>query len=180
MSALRERLAAAALAVLVFAVPAAAKESLDDAKKLYEAASFERALDVLGDIDAETAVAQDVLEYKALCLIALGRSGEAQVVVDGLVTTSPTFQPTSGDMSPRFAALVNDARRRLLPELTKRIFNVAREQFRAKDTAAAKESFDRVLRLTADAVWKDSNEADDLRTLASGFLALVNATAETA
>jgi TonB family protein len=116
-----------------------------------------------------------VLEYKALCLIALGRSGEAQVVIDALVSEAPAFLPTCEDISPRFVALLNDSRRRLLPEITKRLFNAGREQFRAKNNTAAREQFDEVMRLADDRVWSDSSEATDLRTLASGFLELVDA-----
>jgi TonB family protein len=165
-----------AIALMVFASRAVAVEgSLDEAKKLYAAASFESALALIEELDGKDRTSQDVLEYKALCLIALGRSGEAQVVIDALVSEAPAFLPTGEDISPRFVALLNDARRRLLPEITKRLFNAGREQFRAKNNTAAREQFDEVMRLADDKVWSDSGEATDLRTLASGFLELVDA-----
>jgi tetratricopeptide (TPR) repeat protein len=169
------RAVSAVVAVVVLAASSnAAEGSLDDAKKLYAAASFENALAVLAQIDADASKAPDVLEYKALCLLALGRFEEAQSVVDTLVSTAPTFVPADDDVPPRFIAVLNDIRRRLLPEITKRLFNDARDQFHKKNQSMAKEQFEQVLRLTDDGVWRDSNDAEDLRTLASAFLELVN------
>ena len=177
MSAARRRVVITIVVLLAFAPPLVAAEvSLDDAKKLYEAASFENALTVLGELDADAGASQDAFAYRALCLVALGRSSEAQAVVDALVAKAPMFIPTGDDISPRFVALLNDARRRLLPDITKRLFNDAREQFRAKNQMAAREQFEQVLRLTDVGSWGETSEADNLRTLASGFLELMNAT----
>jgi len=154
----------------------AAEGTLDDAKKLYAAASFESALVVLDEVNrGDDATQRDVLEYRALCLIALGRVGEAQATVDALVAKSPAFLPTGDDISPRFVALVNDARTRLLPDITKRLFNAARDQFRARNNSVAREQFEQVLRLADDEAWAGSSEAVDFRTLASGFLELMDA-----
>jgi len=152
----------------------AADASLDDAKTLYAAASFEQSLAVLAEMDVAASKSPDVLEYKALCLLALGRVDEAQSVVDALVSTTPTFLPADDDVPPRFVAVLNDTRRRLLPAITKRLFSDARDQFHNNNQDAAKEQFQQVLRLTDDEVWRESNDATDLRTLASAFLELVN------
>jgi TonB family protein len=179
MSTLRGSIAAAAVAVIAFAGTASAT-SFDEAKRLYEAAAFENALQVLGELDSEVGGSEDVLEYKALCLLALGRSDEAQAVADALVTRLPIFVPLGEEVSPRFMMLLNDSRRRLLPDITKRLFTAGREQFRATDKIAARESFEMVIHLTDDSTWKDSSEAEDLRMLASGFLDLVNAPTKSA
>jgi TonB family protein len=178
MSAARGRVVTTVVALLTFAAPlvgAGAGASLADVKRLYEAASFENALTVLGELDAEAEASPDAFEYRALCLVALGRSSEAQAVVDALVVKVPTFVPTGDDTSPRFVALLNDARRRLLADITKRLFNDAREQFRAKNQVAARQQFEQVLRLTDDGSWGETSEAEDLRTLAAAFLEVVNA-----
>ena len=176
MSAARRRVVTTVVALLAFAPPlVGAGASLDDVKKLYEAASFENALTVLGELDAEAEASPDAFQYKALCLVALGRASEAQAVVDALVGKAPTFTPAGDEISPRFVVLLNDARRRLLPEITRRLFNDAREQFRAKNQATARQQFEQVLRLTDDGSWEEASEAEDLRTLASAFLELVNA-----
>jgi len=181
MSAVRRRLVITVVGLFAFVSPAMSVGiSLDDAKKLYEAASFENALAVLGELDAEAGASQDAFEYRALCLVALGRSSEAQAVVDALVAKAPAFVPTADDISPRFVTLLNDARRRLLPDITRRLFNDAREQFRAKNQVVARQQFEQVLRLTDDGSWAETNEAENLRTLASGFLELVNATVKPA
>src|SRR5436190_1652880 len=154
----------------------AAEGTLDDAKKLYAAASFESALVVLEEVNrGDDATQRDVLEYRALCLIALGRVGEAQAAVDALVAKSPAFLPTGDDISPRFVALLNDSRSRLLPDITKRLFNTAREQFRARNNSVAREQFEEVVRFADDEAWAGSSEAVDFRTLASGFLELMDA-----
>jgi TonB family protein len=160
--------------LLLTASSNAAEGSLDDAKKLYAAASFENSLAALAQIDVAASKSPEVLEYKALCLLALGRVAEAQSVVDTLVSTAPTFVPGDDDVPPRFVAVLNETRRRLLPEVTRRLFNDARDQFRARNQGLAKEQFEQVLRLTDDGVWRETNDAGDLRTLASGFLELVN------
>ena len=90
-------------------------------------------------------------------------------------------------MSPRFVTLLAETRRRLLPDITKHLFAEARDQFHAKNEAAAIRGFEQVLALANDSVWRDRPEAADLRTLASGFLDLLhpargaeNSTANTA
>jgi TonB family protein len=165
----------AVVAVLLLTASSnAAEGSLDDAKKLYAAASFENSLATLAQIDVAASKSPEVLEYKALCLLALGRVAEAQSVVDTLVSTAPTFVPADDDGPPRFVAVLNDTRRRLLPEITKRLFKDARDQFQARNQGVAKEQFEQVLRLTDDGVWRETDDAGDLRTLASGFLELLN------
>jgi len=160
--------------LLLTAASNAAEGSLDDAKKLYAAASFENSLAMLAQIDVAASKSPEVLQYKALCLLALGQAAEAQSVVETLVSTAPTFVPADDDVSPRFITVLTDTRRRLLPEISKKLFNNARDQFHAKNQSVAVEQFEQVLRLTDDKVWRDSSDATDLRTLASGFLELMN------
>ena len=169
------RKAAAIVIVLVASASVnAADDSIDEAKALYAAASFDSALAVISALAAEAVPAPEVLEYKALCLLALGRTMEAQSAVDGLVSTFPAFVPAQDDVSPRFVTMFSDSRRRLLPDLTKKQFAVARELFRAKSLAAAKEQFQAVLDLADDPSWRQSSDAEDLRTLASAFIELAS------
>jgi TonB family protein len=172
------RVIATSAVLLALTVPAAAAgASIEDARKLYADASFEGSLAALRELEAGGNASLDTLELKSLCLIALGRAAEAQTVIDQIITTTPSYLAPANETSPRFVALVNDARRRLLPEITKKLFNTARDQFRARDNAGALKNFEEVLRLADDAVWEDDAEAEDLRTLASGFVDLVNAAA---
>jgi tetratricopeptide (TPR) repeat protein len=150
-------------------------EVLDDAKTQYAAAAFENALAILGRLAPAESNTPDVLTYRALCLRALGREDEAQTIAETLVATAPAFIPATGDeISPRFVTLLANTRRRLLPDITKRLFAEAREQFHANNEAAAIQRFEQVLALADDSVWSDRPEAADLRTLASGFLDLLH------
>jgi TonB family protein len=105
---------------------------------------------------------------------------EAQVEVDGLVSTFPAFVPAKEDVSPRFLTLFSDSRGRLLPDLTRKQFAAAREEFRAKNLGAAKEHFQAVLDLADDPSWRQNSDAEDLRTLAAAFLELASAAPTTA
>ena len=150
----------------------AADEPLADAKALYAAASFEDALAALGRLDALGGAAPAALEYKALCLLALGRTAEAQTVTASLISGTPTYMPADKDLSPRYVTLFTETRRQLLPTVAKRLFAEARDHFHAKNQAQALAEFEVVRALAADPVWKDLPEAGDLRTLAAGFVDL--------
>jgi TonB family protein len=160
----------AAVISLAAASTATAQEPLTKAKALYDAAAYEDALTVLSPVDAPEAQ-----QYKALCLLALGRSSDALGAVERLVNAQPTFEPSSQDVPPRFVTLVSDAKRKLLPAIARRAFNEGREQFRNGSREEAMRRFDLVLALTSDASFKQSADAEDLRTLAAGFIDLAKA-----
>lgn len=166
--------------VTTASVARAADEPLTDAKALFAAASFDGALAALDRLDSSDASRPEALEYKALCLLALGRSADAQKVTETLVTSVPTFAPADTDLSPRFVELLTDTRRRLVPVVARRLLTEARDEFRAKKNAEAQQMFERLLTLAGDAVWRDATEAEDLRTLASGFLDLIRGANEPA
>ncbi len=172
----RIRIAWLAMGMLALAGSArAADEALADAKALYAAASFEDALAALGRLDALGSATPDALQYKALCLLALGRTSEAQTVAASLIVGTPAYVPVDKDLSPRFVTLFTETRRQLLPSIAKRLFADARDHFHAKNNAQALAEFELVLTLAADPLWKDLPEAADLRTLAAGFVDLAGA-----
>lgn len=152
----------------------AADEPLEDAKALFAAASFDGALAALDRLDSANGGRPEALEYKALCLLALGRSADAQKITETLVTTVPTFAPADADLSPRFVELLTETRRRMVPVIARKLFADAREQYRAKNHADAQRTFEQVVTLASDGVWRETADADDLRTLASGFLDLLD------
>jgi tetratricopeptide (TPR) repeat protein len=168
-------LALSIVGVLFVAAGAAAQEPLTKAKALYDAAAYEDALTILSPVEVPEAE-----QYKALCLLALGRSQDAAGAVERLVTAQPTFEPSAADVPPRFVTLVTDAKRKLLPTLARRTFNEARDQYRNGSKEEALRRFDLVLTLTSDASFKQSADAEDLRTLASGFIELAKASAPVA
>ena len=64
----------------------------------------------------------------------------------------------------------------MLPGIAKQLYADARDHFRAKDMAKARAGFQAVLTLAEDPLLRDTPDAGDLRTLASGFLDLAAAT----
>jgi len=166
-----------AAAISLASIVHAADEPLSDAKALFASASFDGALAALERLDAANAAQPEALEYKALCLLALGRSADAQKITETLVTTIPTFAPADADLSPRFVELLTDTRRRIVPTIARQLFGNARDEYRAKHTADARRTFQEVMTLADDRVWRETAEAEDLRTLASGFLDLLDGAA---
>ena len=152
--------------------PASAQEPLKKAKALYDAAAYEDALTILTPVDMPEAQ-----QYKALCLLALGRVQDAAGAVEKLVAAQPTFEPSAQDVPPRFVTLVSDTKRKLLPALARRAFNEGRDLFRNGSREEAMSHFNLVMTLTSDASFKQSADADDLRTLAAGFIDLAKAAA---
>jgi TonB family protein len=170
------RIASLALVVSIAAasVARAADEPLADAKALFAAASFDGALAALDRLDAANGAQPEALEYKALCLLALGRPADAQAITETLVSTVPTFAVAEGDFSPRFVELLTETRRRMVPVIARRLFADGREQYRDRKSADAQRAFQQVVTLAGDPVWREAAEAEDLRTLASGFLDLLD------
>jgi tetratricopeptide (TPR) repeat protein len=160
------------VAVFFVTTTAAAQETLAKAKALYDAAAYEEALTLLAPEQVPEAQ-----QYKALCMLALGRSQDATGAVETLVSATPTFEPSADDLPPRFVTLVADAKRKLLPGIARRTFTEGREQFRRGDHEQALRKFDLVMTLTSSPLLKETPDAEDLRTLASGFIDLAHASA---
>jgi TonB family protein len=161
-----------AFALLLATATASAQEPLTKAKALYDAAAYEEALTLLASVQVPEAQ-----QYKALCMLALGRSQDATGAVELLVSTSPTFEPSPEEVPPRFVTLVVEAKKKLLPSIARRTFSEGRDQFRSGDREAALKKFDLVMTLTSNPIFTGTSEAEDLRTLASGFIELARASA---
>ena len=160
-----------AVVVVLCAATVSAQEPLTKAKALYDAANYEEALTVLAPVHEPEAQ-----QYRALCMLALGRAQDASGEVDSLIASAPTFEPSAEDVPPRFVSLVSDAKKRLLPSIARKTFSEAREQFKSGDRSEALKKFDLVVTLASTGAFKDTSEAEDLRTLASGFIELAQAT----
>ena len=160
------------VALLCAAKTAAAQEPLTKARALYDSAHYEEALTLLAP--AQEPEAQ---QYKALCMLALGRTQDASSAVESLITAAPTFEPSTEDVPPRFISLVSEAKKKLVPAIARKTFNEAREQFKSGDREDALKKFDLVVMLTGTSPFNGMSDAEDLRTLASGFIELARATA---
>jgi hypothetical protein len=149
-----------------------AQEPLAKAKALYDSAAYEEALTVLASVEVPEAQ-----QYRALCMLALGRAQDARSAVELLVSTTPMFEPSSEDVPPRFLTLVSEAKKKLVPGIARKTFNEGRDLFRSGDREQSLEKFDLVVTLTETPGFKETSDAEDLRTLASGFIDLERATA---
>jgi hypothetical protein len=172
------RLAVWIAALSLTAVSAAfsqTQDSITTARELYASASYEEALGMLNRLRTSGgAMGQDgvVEQYRALCLLALGRTSEAQHAIEIVVATSPSFQPSETEASPRVRSAFSEVRRRMLPTLIQQEYGQAKGAFDRKDFIASADGFKRVLDLLNDPdVGPAANQPplSDLRTLAGGF-----------
>jgi hypothetical protein len=156
------------------AAAAAAQTDLTEARIQYEEAAYEDALTTLTKASASTPGDRVQLEqYRALCLIALGRLPEAERAVASLVEADPTYVPASTVASPRVLAMIADIRRKELPGVSRRILDAGRASFEAKNTAQAQRQFDLLLKLLDDPGMEGRPEREDLRALAKGYSTLL-------
>src|SRR5262245_47898268 len=91
----------------------AAAGDLDSAKALYAAASYEEALAALDQLGGGPDSIQ-VNEYRALCLLALGRARDAEAPLQQIVSADPLYKIPAAEVSPRLVDLFHDVRKRAL------------------------------------------------------------------
>lgn len=150
-----------------------AQESLQTAKDLYASAAYDDALGVLSRLRV-VQPKPEVEQYRVLCLVALGRQAEAEEVVQAVVKTSPIFVPDPSEMSPRIQELFARTRKRLLPEIARRMYVDAKAALDRKDREGALSGFDGLVRLI-DSDPNPEGALPELRLLAAGFLDLSRA-----
>jgi tetratricopeptide (TPR) repeat protein len=163
-------------AVLTFGVAGAAAgdDSLNVARELYASANYEDALAMLNRIRTPAGAADDraVERYRALCLLALGRSIEAQKAIEIVIAAEPSYHPSDSEVSPRVRSAFSDVRRRMLPAIIQQKYGLAKAAFDRKDFITAADGFGQVAEMLND---PDVGAAasvpplSDLRTLAAGF-----------
>ncbi len=163
------------LLVALAAGPAAAQDPLSAARDLYAAAAYEDALTVLNRLRAQPERLEDrprIEQYRAFCLLALGRSADAEQAIEALVIVEPWYQPSDAEASPRVRSAFTDVRRRVLPGMVQQRYTAAKQAYDEKQYAAAAEGFGDVLEVLADpdvAPAAMKPPLSDLRTLAAGF-----------
>jgi TonB family protein len=168
-------------AVALSATPSLAQEaSLAAARELYGAAEYSNALTMLTRLagaDTSKADLQSIDLYRALCLLALGNTTEANKVIESMLTIDPLYRPDTTDLPPRVRSAFADARRRLLPALVQQRYQMARAAFEAKNYAAATSGFQVVLNGLSDPDLGTAGAQpplSDLKVLASGFYDLAS------
>jgi TonB family protein len=144
---------------------------IERVRTLYVAAAYAEALAAIPVSDGEPA-RTDLEQYRALCLLALGRESEAISAVERLVRDHPTFVPPASETTPRMLSIFAGARSKLVPEVAKRAYLDAKAAYDKKDGAAANAGFQRTIDLIDSLPEGEKTTLSDLRLLASGFLTL--------
>ena len=172
---------AAACATVIGISSAYAQESLQQVKALYASAAYEDALSMVGRLQV-TGRKPEFEQYRVYCLVALGRTAEAEKAIATVVVENPSFVPDAEETSPRIQEMFLRIRRGLVPEIAQRMYMEARAAWNQKDTAAASAQFASLVQMidTALAANTDANSSSDsaepmlseLRLLATGFIDL--------
>jgi TonB family protein len=167
---------ALAVTIVLSASGAYAQEGdLAAARELYASASYDDALAVLNRLrsaDHPAGQSRAIEQYRAFCLLALGRAADAQQAIEAVVVAEPSYQPDENDVSPRVRTAFADVRRRMLPVIIQQKYAQAKTAFDRKDFKAAASGFSQVLVTMADpAVSAEAARPplSDLRMLAVGF-----------
>jgi TonB family protein len=150
-----------------------AEDALATARELYASAAYEDALALLNRLSPNQPIEQTRTadEYRALCLLALGRTQEAEHAIEAVIVGDPSFK-LSADVSPRVRATFGDVRKRMLPVIIQQQYTSAKAAFDKKDFSTAASAFTQMLVMMTD---PDVEAAaarpplSDLRTLAAGF-----------
>ena len=161
--------------LLLSSARAAAQDSLDPVRSLYASAEYEEALTAIGRLksNADLGGVVEIDRYRALCLIALGRTAEANQAIETTVILDPLYQPTAADASPRVRAAFAAVRQRVLPTVVRSLYASAKAAYDRKAFAEAANGLDKTVRVI-DSL-EGHPELGDLRMLASGFLDLSKA-----
>jgi tetratricopeptide (TPR) repeat protein len=151
----------------------AADDALARAKDLYTAAAYDEALAALNDYHSTSPQAVEADEYRAFCLLALGKLEDATKVIEQIVTLNPSFHPSDAQASPRTQEQFRNVRRRALPKIARQSYTEAKAAFSRSDFDLAAKQFERVVVLLADADVADSGDLADLRLLSKEFGELI-------
>jgi hypothetical protein len=167
-----------AAAIVVWPVALFAQDSLSAARDLYASAAYEDALAVLTRLSAAGLRPDDgrtADQYRALCLLALGKTAEASQAIEAVVQGQPLYRPSQGEVSPRVRAAFSDVRQRVLPGLVQQRYALYKTAFDRKDYQTASAGFNELLALYSDPDLANAAgrpPLSDLRVLIGGFYEL--------
>ena len=174
---MRNIICASALLISV-AVPVTtygADASLAAARDLYVSASYDDALAMLGTLStgSKTMEERQAIDlYRTLCLFALGKTTDADRVIEGMLLRDPLYRAADEELSPRVENAFQSARRRILPSVIQQKYADAKAAFDKQQWAAASTGFAEVIRSIGDpdiAASAGAPPLSDIKTLASGF-----------
>jgi protein TonB len=167
---------AAGLAVLLGSTPGLAAD-LSTARALYASASYEEALAELASLQTGANVERienpdEFDELRALCLLALGRNGDAEQALTQIVLRNPAYMLDIADVSPKLVTMFVDVRRRTQPAAARAKYPQGKTSYDNQRWADAKHEFTSVIAVLNDPDLHDRESLADLRELAEGFLKL--------
>ena len=140
------------------------------ARSLYATAAYEDALDRLNRINSTDALRDQVDTYKALCLLALGRTRDSERMIEQILARNPQYVPDESEVSPRLMVVFKSVRSRLVPGTARSMYAAARANFDDKKYEMAAAQLRELITLL------NADDADammaDLRLLAEDFLRL--------
>jgi TonB family protein len=146
-------------------------ENFAAAKGLYASGAYEEALSRLSNSPPEATAEAD--QYRALCLLALGRTSEAERSLETLFSRAPFFKMSEAEVSPRLVTMFHEVRRRSLPAAAKSLYATAKTSFEQKDYKTASSQLNDLLTLIADEdLASETATFADIKLLAEGFLKL--------
>ena len=149
------RFAIPALVCLVLSVALPARqEPLAPAQKLYASAQYEDALKLLdqamADLKPQGETALQVELLRALCLLALERTADAQQAIEAILDVDPLYQLGEDDAAPKVRTAFREVRRRALPGALQRLYARAKQAYDRKLYADAAADFKHVRALLDD------------------------------
>jgi TonB family protein len=147
------------------------------ARDLYSSARYDEALALLNGLrpqeQGNTANLRSIEQYRSLCLLALGRTAEAEVAIAAVVAADPMYLPSETEAAPRVRSAFSEVRQRQLPEIARTRYAAAKSTFDRKEYPAAEQQFRDLLKLIDDPDM--GGRLADLRMLVSGFVDLATA-----
>jgi hypothetical protein len=153
----------------------AADGTLAAARDLYVSASYDDALTMLSALTGSTRTVEELQSvdlYRTLCLVALGRSADADRVIEGMLMRQPLYRASGDELSPRLLSAFQTARKKILPGVIQKEFAEAKNAFDKQEFVAASSGFSQVLKSLADPDITSAAGAaplSDIRTLATSF-----------
>ena len=107
------------------------------ARDLYAAARYDEALMMLNGLRPQESgnptALRSIEQYRSLCLLALGRSAEAEAAIAAVVNADPMYLPTETEASPRVRSAFSEVRQRQLPEIARSRYASAKAAFDRKE-----------------------------------------------
>jgi periplasmic protein TonB len=164
---------------LCLATSAVAQDALNPARQLYASADYEGALTALDRVSASTGnegeVAKEVGKYRVLCLVALGRTSEADAMIEQMLKADPLYEPSLADAPPRIRTAFTRVRDRILPSIARASYDEGKAAFDNKTFDVAVLKLEETMRILDQVGPGGKGDLADLRTLTKGFLDLSRA-----